>query len=164
MAHSNPLADMVPTDLEDPDLVQLVQSGSKEALELLGTGAADAMVETFAQLDELLLPWARACGGHDVVDLAVSAYKEAEADDAPADGRRRNRPSHSRLPGAPHLRRFSSRAAPGKNLEDSPPRDARRRTPAWPLLMSLVGVRDDFRNWLAWACGTRNAMKIGAAQ
>ena len=26
------------------------------------------------------------------------------------------------LPGAPHLRRFSSRAAPGKNLEDSPPR------------------------------------------
>ena len=28
---------------------------SKEALDAAGTGAADAMVETFAQLDELLL-------------------------------------------------------------------------------------------------------------
>ena len=28
---------------------------SKEALDVAGTGAADAMVETFAQLDELLL-------------------------------------------------------------------------------------------------------------
>ena len=24
-----------------------------------------------------------------------------------------------------------------------------------------TGVRDDFRNWLAWASGPRNAMKIG---
>ena len=32
---------------------------SKEALDAAGTGAADAMVETFAQLDELLLTLGR---------------------------------------------------------------------------------------------------------
>ena len=42
---------------------------SKEALDAAGTGAADAMVETFAQLDELLLTLARAWEGHEVVDL-----------------------------------------------------------------------------------------------
>jgi Zn-dependent peptidase ImmA (M78 family) len=26
------------------------------------------------------------------------------------------------------------------------------------------GVRDDFRNWLTWACGPRNAMKISASE
>jgi RNA polymerase sigma factor (sigma-70 family) len=35
MAHPNPLADTAPTDAEDLDLVRLVQSGSKEALDLL---------------------------------------------------------------------------------------------------------------------------------
>jgi hypothetical protein len=29
------------------------------------------------------------------------------------------------------------------------------------LQSDWLGVRDDFRNWLAWACGPRNAMKIG---
>jgi hypothetical protein len=27
-----------------------------------------------------------------------------------------------------------------------------------------LGVRDDFRNWLTWACGPRNAMKITASE
>jgi RNA polymerase sigma factor (sigma-70 family) len=35
MTYSNPLADASPTDAEDQDLVRLVQSGSKEALEAL---------------------------------------------------------------------------------------------------------------------------------
>ena len=45
---------------------------SKEALDAAGTGAADAMVETFAQLDELLVTLARACDGQSttfVLDL-----------------------------------------------------------------------------------------------
>ena len=37
MTSSNPLADAPPTDAEDQDLVRLVQSGSKEALDLLIT-------------------------------------------------------------------------------------------------------------------------------
>jgi uncharacterized protein YndB with AHSA1/START domain len=48
---------------------------SKEALDAAGTGAADAMVETFAQLDELLVTLgasvgrsSRAWDGHEVVD------------------------------------------------------------------------------------------------
>ena len=36
---------------------------SKEALDAAGTGAADAMVETFAQLDELLLTLGASVGG-----------------------------------------------------------------------------------------------------
>ena len=28
--------------------------------------------------------------------------------------------------------------------------------------MSWLAALDDFRNWLAWACGPRNAMKIDA--
>jgi uncharacterized protein YndB with AHSA1/START domain len=45
---------------------------SKEALDAAGTGSADATVETFAQLDELLVTLgARARDGHDVVDLGV---------------------------------------------------------------------------------------------
>jgi hypothetical protein len=35
---------------------------SKEALDAAGTGAADAMVETFAQLDELLLTLGASAG------------------------------------------------------------------------------------------------------
>ena len=31
-------------------------------------------------------------------------------------------------------------------------------------LETWLAVRDDFRNWLVWACAPRNAMKIGAAQ
>ena len=27
-----------------------------------------------------------------------------------------------------------------------------------------LGVRDDFRNWLTWACGPRNAMKISVSE
>ena len=50
--------------------VRLLYS-SKEALDAAGTGAADAMVETFAQLDELLLTLGGAWDGHEVVDLAV---------------------------------------------------------------------------------------------
>jgi uncharacterized protein YndB with AHSA1/START domain len=34
---------------------------SKEALDAAGTGAADALVETFAQLDELLVELAGSC-------------------------------------------------------------------------------------------------------
>jgi uncharacterized protein YndB with AHSA1/START domain len=36
---------------------------SKEALDAAGTGAADAMVETFAQLDELLVDLGASTGG-----------------------------------------------------------------------------------------------------
>ena len=41
-------------------LVMHERSASKEALDPAGTGPADAMVETFAQLDELLLTLTRA--------------------------------------------------------------------------------------------------------
>ena len=40
---------------------------SKEALDAAGTGAADAMGETFEQLDELLVTSARARDGHEAV-------------------------------------------------------------------------------------------------
>ena len=32
------------------------------------------------------------------------------------------------------------------------------------LDMNWLAVLDDFRNWLGWACGPRNATKIGATQ
>jgi hypothetical protein len=41
---------------------------SKEALDAAGTGAADAMVETFAQLDELLVTLGASCELTFVVD------------------------------------------------------------------------------------------------
>jgi uncharacterized protein YndB with AHSA1/START domain len=43
-------------------LVMLELHSSKEALDAAGTGAADAMVETFAQLDELLLGLSASAG------------------------------------------------------------------------------------------------------
>jgi hypothetical protein len=32
------------------------------------------------------------------------------------------------------------------------------------LEMNWLAVLDDFRNWLGWACGPRNAMKISASE
>jgi uncharacterized protein YndB with AHSA1/START domain len=44
---------------------------SKEALDAAGTGAADATVETFAQLDELLVTLSAGADSRDDVDLGV---------------------------------------------------------------------------------------------
>ncbi len=50
---------------------------SKEALDAVGTGSADAMVETFDQLDELLVARVRAQDSNADVDLAAgNAYRE----------------------------------------------------------------------------------------
>jgi len=43
---------------------------SKEALDAAIAGMESGMLETFAQLDELLVTWARAWDGHEVVVLA----------------------------------------------------------------------------------------------
>jgi hypothetical protein len=32
------------------------------------------------------------------------------------------------------------------------------------VLQAWLAALDDFRNWLGWAFGPRNAMKIGAAE
>ena len=49
---------------------------SKEALDAAGTGAADAMVETFAQLDELLLTLGASVGSEQLPALPSGAGRE----------------------------------------------------------------------------------------
>ena len=46
---------------------------SKEALDAAGTGAADAMVETFVQLDELLVTLGARADDHEIAALATTA-------------------------------------------------------------------------------------------
>src|SRR5512143_1088703 len=63
-------------------------------------------------------PWARAWDGHEVVDLAVSAHKEA--DDAPARWPTRNRPSHSGCQGRTHFAALLVTACARKESREFP--------------------------------------------